>query len=174
MEIKESELIRIAGVIPESVVDGPGLRGVVFFQGCPHHCAGCHNPETWKPEGGTLLSIDEVWSMLRYNQLLSGITLSGGEPLAQPAGALALAKKVKEAGGNLLLYTGYQWEKLTLFKSPEIKELLGLTTLLIDGPFKIEEKADHLLFRGSRNQRIIDVQSSLGRKNPVLWEKSED
>ncbi len=121
-----------------------------------------------------MLSIAEVWSMLHYNQLLSGITLSGGEPLAQAAGALALAKKVKEVGGNLVIYTGYQWEKLITSKTPEIKEILDLTTLLIDGPFKIEEKADYLLFRGSRNQRIIDVQSSLGRKNPVLWKKSED
>ena len=75
-----SVFVRIAGVIPESVVDGPGLRAVVFFQGCPHHCPGCHNPETWDPQGGERLSLDEVWRRLRYHPLLSGVTFSGGEP----------------------------------------------------------------------------------------------
>ncbi|HHT49329.1 MAG TPA: anaerobic ribonucleoside-triphosphate reductase activating protein [Firmicutes bacterium] len=161
--------LRIAGVTPESVVDGPGLRAVVFFQGCPHHCPGCHNPETWDPAGGKLLSVQEVWSLLRYNPLLSGITLSGGEPLAQPEGALAIARKVRAVQGNLMIYTGYTWEELLEMASPSISELISLTDLLVDGPFLLAEKDEHLAFRGSRNQRIINVQASLGKARPVLW-----
>jgi anaerobic ribonucleoside-triphosphate reductase activating protein len=164
--------IRISGALPESVVDGPGLRAVVFFQGCPHHCPGCHNPETWDFQGGTGLSVAEVWALLNYNPLLSGITLSGGEPLAQPEAALALARKTKEARGNVMIYTGYTWEELRLLTVPVLVELLDLTDLLVDGPFILAEKADHLPFRGSYNQRIIDVKVSLGRETPVLWEQN--
>ncbi len=164
--------IQIAGVLQESVVDGPGLRAVVFFQGCAHHCRGCHNPETWDPKGGTPLSVSEVWDLLRYNPLISGVTLSGGEPLDQPQGALALAKKVRAVGGNVMIYTGYTWEEINASQVGEISELLALTTLLVDGPFMLARKNEKLLFRGSENQRLIDVQASLGKKTPVLWKKS--
>lgn len=167
----EEGLIRLAGVEAESVVDGPGLRGVVFFQGCPHHCPGCHNPETWRLDGGSLKSVDEVWRMLRYSPLLSGITISGGEPLLQPGGALALAKKAREAGGNVMIYTGFLWEEIMKWNSPIIKDLLQETFLLIDGPFQEEKKDPALLFRGSRNQRLIDVQVSLAEGKLVLWRK---
>ncbi|NLW60666.1 MAG: anaerobic ribonucleoside-triphosphate reductase activating protein [Firmicutes bacterium] len=161
--------IQIAGVTPESVVDGPGLRAVVFFQGCPHRCPGCHNPETWDPQGGQRLTVDEVWRRLRYNPLLSGITLSGGEPLAQPEGALALARRARAARGNVVIYTGYNWEEIARMHTPVITELLKVTDLLVDGPFLLAEKDESLPFRGSRNQRIIDVQASLGKPRPVLW-----
>ncbi|NLC52752.1 MAG: anaerobic ribonucleoside-triphosphate reductase activating protein [Firmicutes bacterium] len=161
--------IQIAGIIPESIVDGPGLRAVVFFQGCPHRCPGCHNQETWDPQGGQRLLVDEVWRRLRYNPLLSGITLSGGEPLVQPEGALALARKARTVQGNVMIYTGYTWEEISRMNSPVIAELLKMTALLVDGPFLIGEKDDALPFRGSRNQRIIDVQASLGKQSPVLW-----
>ncbi len=160
--------IRIAGVVKESVVDGPGLRAVVFFQGCPHRCPGCHNPQTWDDEGGYLLSLEEVWSSLAYHPLLAGITLSGGEPLLQPAAARALAGMARARGGNVVLYTGYRWEEITGFATGEIRELLCLVDLLIDGPFLLEEKAE-LPFRGSRNQRVIDVQASLKTGRVTLW-----
>src|SRR5690554_5571982 len=94
---EQDGLIRLAGVDPESVVDGPGLRGVVFFQGCIHHCPGCHNPETWSFEGGALKTPDQVWQMLHYNPLLTGITISGGEPLLQSGAALVLAEKDRKS-----------------------------------------------------------------------------
>lgn len=168
---EEKGLIRLAGVESESVVDGPGLRGVVFFQGCPHHCPGCHNPETWSLDGGSLKSVDEVWRMLRYNPLLSGITISGGEPLLQPAGVLALAQKTREAGGNVMIYTGFVWEEIMKWNSQIIKDLLQETFLLIDGPFQEEKKDPTMLFRGSRNQRLIDVQASLAEGELVIWRK---
>lgn len=160
--------LRIAGVTKESVVDGPGLRAVVFFQGCPHRCPGCHNPETWDDKGGYLLSVEEVWASLDYNPLLTGITLSGGEPLLQPAPALTLAGLARAHGGNVVLYTGYKWEEITGFAACKIKELLRLVDLLIDGPFLLEEK-EELAFRGSRNQRMIDVQASLKTGRLTLW-----
>lgn len=172
-EFSQEGLIRLAGVETESVVDGPGLRGVVFFQGCPHQCPGCHNPETWDPDGGSLKTVEEIWRMLRYNPLLSGITISGGEPLLQPAGALALAQKTREAGGNVMIYTGFVWEEIMQRNSPLINALLQETFLLVDGPFLEVEKDPALLFRGSRNQRLIDVQASLAGGAPVIWRKKE-
>ncbi|HEY8344107.1 MAG TPA: anaerobic ribonucleoside-triphosphate reductase activating protein [Bacillota bacterium] len=170
-DFPQEGLIRLAGVERESVVDGPGLRGVVFFQGCPHQCPGCHNPETWDPGGGALRTVEEIWRMLRYNPLLSGITISGGEPLLQPAGALALAQKTREAGGNVMIYTGFLWEEIIKWNSPLINALLQETFLLVDGPFLEKEKDPALLFRGSRNQRLIDVQASLAGGAPVIWRK---
>ena len=111
---KNLKKMRIAGIVKESVVDGPGLRAVVFFQGCPHQCPGCHNPETWDPNGGYEATAEEIWAALGYdeNPLLSGITLTGGEPLLQPAAALALARMARARGSNVLLYTGYTWEEI--------------------------------------------------------------
>jgi len=162
--------MRIAGIVKESVVDGPGLRAVVFFQGCPHRCPGCHNPETWDPNGGYTASVAEVWAAMRYseNPLLSGITLSGGEPLLQPAAALVLAKTTRAHGGNVLLYTGYTWEEIVAFDSETVGELLTYLELVIDGPFRLEEKEEGMAFRGSRNQRIIQVRASLEKGEPVL------
>lgn len=161
--------LRIAGLVKESVVDGPGLRGVVFFQGCPHQCDGCHNPETWDPAGGALYTEEEVWRMLEYHPLLSGITLSGGEPFFQPKGALGLAERTRRAGGDLIIYTGYLWEELMAKEDPLIRRILDLTFLLVDGPYKKEEKETRPTFRGSRNQRLIDAQESLSTGKVVLW-----
>ncbi len=165
------EKVRIAGVVKESVVDGPGLRAVVFFQGCPHRCPGCHNPGTWDPNGGYETTPEEIWAALEYDQnpLLSGITITGGEPLLQPAAALTLARMVQARGGNVMLYTGYTWEEVIAFPSGTVRELLNHLELLVDGPFLQDEKEAGLVFRGSRNQRIIKVQPSLASGEIVLW-----
>jgi anaerobic ribonucleoside-triphosphate reductase activating protein len=165
------EKIRIAGIVKESVVDGPGLRAVVFFQGCPHRCPGCHNPETWDPNGGYEATPAEIWADLGYEQnpLLSGITLTGGEPLLQPAAALALALMTRARSGNVMLYTGYTWEEVMTFPSETVRELLHHLELMVDGPFLEAEKEEGLVFRGSRNQRIIKVQPSLANGEIVLW-----
>ena len=168
----KQEKARIAGIVKESVVDGPGLRAVVFFQGCPHRCPGCHNPETWDPDGGYETTPVEIWAALQYdhNPLLSGITLTGGEPLLQPAIALALARMARARGGNVLLYTGYTWEEIIASPSETVRELLTHLELVVDGPFRQDEKEDGLVFRGSRNQRIIIVQPSLASGEIVLWQ----
>jgi anaerobic ribonucleoside-triphosphate reductase activating protein len=165
------EKARIAGIVKESVVDGPGLRAVVFFQGCPHHCPGCHNPQTWDPKGGYEATPEEIWAALGYDQnpLLSGITITGGEPLMQPDAALTLARMTRARGGNVMLYTGYTWEEIIALPSGTVRELLDQLELLVDGPFLREEKEEGLVFRGSRNQRIIKVQPSLASGEIVLW-----
>ncbi len=166
-------LLRVAGIIKESVVDGPGLRLVVFAQGCPHRCPGCHNPHTWDPAGGTPVEVEEVLAMVKKNPLLKGITLSGGEPFAQ-AGALAhLARQVRALGRDVITYTGYTWERLLELAQRDgaVKELLELSDYIVDGPYIKEKRDPALPFRGSSNQRIIDVPASLtcGRVVIASW-----
>lgn len=165
--------LRVAGVIKESVVDGPGLRLVVFVQGCPHHCPGCHNAHTWDPAGGAEMAVAEIASMVRANPLLKGVTLSGGEPFEQAAALAMLAAQVREAGKDVITYTGYTWENLLARagEEKEIRELLDASDFLVDGPFLQERRNPDLLFRGSDNQRIIDVTASIeaGRVIAARW-----
>lgn len=151
--------LRISGIIEESIVDGPGLRYVVFTQGCPHHCPGCHNPETHSFEGGRMIGLDEVMAQFDENPLLAGMTFSGGEPFAQPGALAELGRMVKERKKNVVTYSGYTIEQLqTMAKQdPDVEALLRQTDLLIDGPFILAERNLDLLFRGSANQRILDL-----------------
>jgi len=161
--------IRIAGTISESIVDGPGIRFVVFCQGCFHKCPGCHNPETHDPNGGTLTTVEELWKQISQRKLLRGVTFSGGEPFLQAAPLVELAKKIKAAGLDLVVYTGYLFEELLALseQKPEIYELLQLTDFLIDGPFLLNQKDLNLTYRGSKNQRIIRVRESLVQKRVI-------
>lgn len=155
--------IRIAGISPESIVDGPGIRLVVFSQGCPHKCLGCHNPESHDPKAGTIIGIEEILEEVRSNPLLDGITLSGGEPFLQAEALVDLAKEVKKMGLDIITYTGYSFEELVREqdKRKGWRELLSLTDLIVDGRFILDQRNLLLTFRGSENQRIIDVVKSL-------------
>lgn len=150
-------------------MDGPGFRFVVFTQGCPHHCEGCHNPESHDPSGGYDCEIDKIVSEVEKNPLLSGVTFSGGEPFCQVKPLIELAQKVIHLGKNLIIYTGYQME--TLLKmgetQPEILELIGLADMIVDGPFILQQRDLNLLFRGSLNQRVIDAKQTLKQKKIV-------
>ncbi len=161
--------LRIAGLTKESVVDGPGIRFVVFVQGCPHHCPGCHNPETWDFTAGKELTVDELFAQIKDTRLLQGVTFSGGEPFAQAAALACLGKKVKELGLDIVTYTGYTFEELLDMakKNQDVGELLEISDLLVDGPYLAEERDLNLAFRGSRNQRIISVAASLKAKRAV-------
>ncbi|MGJ0847956.1 anaerobic ribonucleoside-triphosphate reductase activating protein [Tissierella praeacuta] len=152
--------IRIAGIEEESIVDGPGIRLVVFTQGCNHNCIGCHNPETHSFYGGKLVDIDSIINMIIENPLLDGITLSGGEPFEQAIECSILAKRVRNMGLNVVTYTGYTFEEI--LRNDNFRELLLQTDILIDGKFDISKKSMMLQFRGSTNQRIIDVKKYLG------------
>ena len=155
--------IRLAGVIPESIVDGPGMRYVVFTQGCPHNCPGCHNPETHDPAGGYMSDTETLLEEFRQNPLLSGITFSGGDPFQQALPLAGLAAEIHALKKTVITYTGYTIEYLLahLNEHPGWKELLENTDILIDGPY-IESQRDLLLhFRGSTNQRVIDPVASL-------------
>ncbi len=153
--------LRIAGVIDESIVDGPGIRFVIFTQGCPHHCPGCHNPQTHSFTGGEEVSVSELLSRVQENPLLSGVTLSGGEPFCQPKPLAELARALHQAGKHVMAYTGYTWEQLLRMDDPDVHALLEQCDVLVDGPFLQEERDLSLRFRGSRNQRLIDVPQSL-------------
>ncbi|MCL6560762.1 MAG: radical SAM protein, partial [Firmicutes bacterium] len=127
--------LRIAGVVRESVVDGPGLRYVVFAQGCPHRCPGCHNPETWDPAGGYEILLEELFADIILNPLLAGVTFSGGEPFLQAASFAALGVILREKGFNVVTYTGYTFEELLRMPDEGVQDLLAATDILIDGPF---------------------------------------
>lgn len=161
--------LTIAGIIKESIVDGPGIRLVVFAQGCPHACPGCHNPHTHAFEGGTVITFDEIMEELKRNPLLSGVTWSGGEPFAQAEAFAELSRRVKAMGKTVITYTGYTFEAI-MERASKVKswgELLAESDFLMDGPFIQERRSYHLLFRGSDNQRYLDVAQSLKQGKAV-------
>ena len=160
-------MLDLSGIVSDSIVDGPGIRTTVFSQGCPHHCPGCHNPETWEFGCGTAIPVEAVVDIVQSNPLCRGVTFSGGEPFAQAAAFAKLARLLKEKGYEVASYTGYTFEQL-LKGSPAQKELLSVIDILIDGPFLLEEKSLAIAFRGSRNQRILDVPKSLAAGEAVI------
>ena len=161
-------ILRIAGLEPESIVDGPGLRFTVFVQGCPHHCPGCHNPQSHDFSGGKERSVQEIFAQIAKNPLITGVTFSGGEPFCQPKSLAVLAEKIKTTGLELAVYTGFFFEDLICDPSSDEFALLRLTDTLIDGPFLQDKRDISLDFRGSSNQRIIDVPASLTAGHVVL------
>lgn len=176
--------IKIAGTVNDSIVDGPGLRYAVFVQGCSHHCPGCQNPHTWSFDGGIETHTELLIEEMKKNPLLSGLTLSGGEPFEQPEACLDLAQEAHKMGLNVWCYTGYTWEELMLKeydsveaarkdKMPAKAALMMCIDVLVDGPFIKEEKTLELSWRGSKNQRLIDVQESIKQNKVVLWEEKE-
>lgn len=153
-------MLDLSGIVSDSIVDGPGIRTTFFCQGCPHHCEGCHNPETWDFGCGTQVPVEDLVDVVKSNPLCRGVTFSGGEPFAQAAGYAKLAKLLKTEGYEVASYSGYTFEEL-LSGSDDQKELLSSIDILIDGPFVLAERSLELVFRGSRNQRILDVPKSL-------------
>ncbi len=164
--------VRISGVAAQSIVDGPGLRLAVFTQGCPHGCPGCHNPETHPFDGGTDVTVAALLAMLDANPLLCGVTLTGGEPLCRAAELLPFARAVRERGKDIVCFTGYTFERLLVMRGGDtaLAELLDMVFLLIDGPYDRTRRDLTLAFRGSGNQRLLDLPASLAKMEPVLWE----
>ena len=167
-----ADSLRIAGIMRESIVDGPGIRFAVFCQGCPHDCPGCHNPETHDPAGGNEVKIDRILQEFDKNPLLSGMTFSGGEPMCQPDGFAELGRAVKARGKNITIYTGYTLEQLLKMaeNTLAVGELLEMCDILIDGPFIMDKRDLNLQFRGSSNQRVIDMNRTREEMKIVLWE----
>ena len=160
-------MLNLSGLVSDSIVDGPGIRTIIFSQGCPHHCPGCHNPETWDFGCGTQVPVEAIVDIVKSNPLCRGVTFSGGEPFAQPEAFAQLAQLCKEAGLEVASYTGYTFEQL-LEGTPQQKKLLESVDVLIDGPFLQAEKSLEIAFRGSRNQRILNVPQSLATGKAVL------
>lgn len=184
-------MINVAGIVSGSIVDGPGLRTVIFCQGCPHHCEGCHNPETWDFTTKTMMSTGELVDIIRSDPLCHGVTFSGGEPFAQANGFAELGEELKSLGYEVASFTGYTFEKLIGLETEQIAEakhepayitaignaqrvswlwLLNTIDVLIDGRFVLSQRNLDLMFRGSENQRILDVKESLKLAVPV-WSK---
>jgi len=164
--------IRIAGIIKESIVDGPGIRMVVFAQGCKHKCPGCHNPETHSFDGGTLVTVDSIIDQAKKNPMLDGITFSGGEPFEQAEAFAVLAKEAKKLNLNIVTYTGYTYEyimeNLSGFSGWEA--LLNETDILVDGRYEEDKRNLLLKFRGSENQRLIDVKRTKSENRIVVMD----
>lgn len=160
--------VRLAGVERHSSVNGPGVRYVVFFQGCPHHCKGCQNPETWAEDKGYLLAISSLIEDIKKTKYLDGITFSGGDPLYQAGALIEIIKGLKETGLSFWCYTGWTYEEIRDGKAGEAaKEALSYLDVLVDGPFIREKKSTSCLFRGSTNQRLIDLKKSVLSKSVV-------
>lgn len=160
--------LRIAGTVNDSIVDGPGIRFTIFTQGCPHHCEGCHNPQTHDFNGGEIVEADEIIEKIKKNPLLDGVTFSGGEPFCQAEILADIGRKIKAIGLNIITYTGYTFEEL--YENREKNhwnDLLSVTDFLIDGKFILSQKDWNLKFRGSSNQRYIDCQKSLKEDRAV-------
>lgn len=160
--------IRIAGIVNDSIVDGEGVRMVIFVQGCPHHCKGCHNRETHDFEAGTEMDTDEIVEMIKANSHIDGITISGGEPFCQPKACGEIAKAARKMGLNVWCYTGYRYHQIR--DIPNFHRLYRYIDVLVDGPYNQKKRTLTLPFRGSSNQCLIDVQKSLRRCEKMRYE----
>jgi len=160
--------IRIAGTVDDSIVDGDGVRFTIFVQGCPRKCPGCHNPETQCFTGGKMTTVAALLAEIQKNTLLTGVTFSGGEPFCQPEPLLAIAKYCHAHSLDVWSYSGYTLEALTAKRDSVIDELLKEIDVLVDGDYRENLRDLALMFRGSSNQRIIDMNATRKQRRIVL------
>lgn len=163
ISLGNDDVINVAGIVRESIVDGPGFRFVIFCQGCPHGCKACHNPDTHAFKDNKLMKVDELFESIMKPRMGKGVTFSGGEPFCQAASFAKLGEKLKAAGIDILIFTGYEYEELIKLseKNASIMKLIKMADYIIDGRYKEELRDLSLKFRGSSNQRIIDVKKTL-------------
>ena len=148
-------MLELSGIVGDSIVDGPGIRTTVFAQGCPHHCPGCHNPQSWDFQGGREVSVDEILEVIKADEF-SNVTFSGGDPLYQVEAFTELARRIKgETGKNIWCYTGFTYEEI--LADERLRQILPYIDTLVDGPFVESLRDPDLHFRGSSNQRIIHL-----------------
>lgn len=179
-EMDTSKVIRVCGIEPESIVDGPGFRYVLFVQGCPHRCKGCHNPESWDPEGGYDMTVREIVDELKARPNIKAITFSGGEPFEQARPLVDLARYLGGMRFSIMSYSGYTLEELEekAEKDPAVGELLGMIDILVDGRYVEELRNLTLTYCGSENQRVIDMKKTrearaAGKGDEIVLYKSE-
>jgi len=170
---KGSCRLAVPTIQTDSIVDGEGIRSVIWFQGCGHACPECHNPETWDFDAGEVVSIDDLKRQIDELEFQSGVTFSGGDPMYQIDALTELAKYVKEKGMNVWVYTGFLYDDLVKMaeKNNKYREVLDYIDVLVDGPFKIALKSFDCAFRGSSNQRLIDVKKTLENNKVITLEK---
>lgn len=164
--------VRVAGIIQETVVDGPGVRLALYAQGCPFRCKGCHNPATHDPLGGFEMATEQITGQIAAARYIDGVTFSGGEPFLQAAPLALLGEEVRRRGLNLLIFSGYTFEKLyrISLNDRDTRRLLAAGHILIDGPYHEEERELTLPFRGSSNQRMLDLIGSMKYGRAVEWQ----
>ena len=165
--------LRIAGTVDDSIVDGDGIRYTIFVQGCPRRCPGCHNPETQCFEGGRVAAVEELLAEIEANPLLTGVTFSGGEPFMQPAPLVEIARACHKRGLSIWSYTGFTLQELHARHDTAVEALLSEVDVLVDGDYREAERDLTLMFRGSRNQRVIDMKASRKQKRLVLLYQEE-
>ena len=163
-------MLNLSNIITDSIVDGPGISTTIFSQGCPHHCPGCHNPSTWSFEGGTEMTEETVLEIVKSNPLCKGVTFSGGEPFVQAESFTKLAALLKAEGYEVASYSGFTFEQLQC-GTPAQQKLLAHIDVLIDGPFILEQRSLSTIFRGSKNQRILNVPASLAAGQAICITK---
>ena len=158
----------LAGYERHSSVNGPGVRYVIFFQGCTHHCSKCQNPDTWNIEHGKVYNTQDIIDDILKTKYIDGVTFSGGDPFYQPDALKEIASKLKEKNINIWCYTGWTYEDILNGKAgADSLEVLSYLDVLIDGPFIYSLLSTECIFRGSSNQRLIDVKKSLEAKKVV-------
>ena len=160
-------MLSVISIIEDTMVDGPGFRTAIYCAGCKHHCKGCHNPQSWDFNNGTMMSTRQIMDIIKQDPF-ANVTFSGGDPMFQPEGFTELAEAIRmETNKTIWCWTGYKYEML--LRMPKQRRLLELIDVIVDGPFIEAQKDPDLLFRGSRNQRLIDVKASLKAGNVVLY-----
>jgi anaerobic ribonucleoside-triphosphate reductase activating protein len=162
--------MRLSGITPESLVDGPGLRYVIFTQGCHHACPHCHNQQSWDVSGGKEYSVKQIIRFIKQQKKIKrGVTFSGGEPFLQADELAQAALAAHQRGWDVVTYTGFTYEQLLEDNSDGIKALLAETDILIDGKYIHKLRSVKLQFRGSSNQRIINISETQKKGQVVLW-----
>ncbi len=160
-------MLSVISIIEDTMVDGPGFRTAIYCAGCKHHCKGCHNPQSWDFNNGTMMSTRQIMDIIKQDPF-ANVTFSGGDPMFQPEGFTELAEAIRmETNKTIWCWTGYKFEML--LRMPKQRRLLELIDVIVDGPFIEAQKDPDLLFRGSRNQRLIDVKASLKAGKVVLY-----
>lgn len=162
---KDNSIYNVLRIIRGTTVDGPGLRTSIYLAGCSHHCTGCQNPQSWDENNGVHMSLDEILRIVEEEDF--NVTLSGGDPLNNPLLAKKLIKALKNNRRNVWVYTGYTWENI--IANPVLFDAIRNADILVDGPFIEALKDLDLPFRGSSNQRLIDIQASIASNSVVLY-----
>jgi len=163
-------VISVLSIIEDTMVDGPGFRTSIYCAGCRHQCPGCHNPQSWDIKGGHPMSTEDIMHIIEADPY-ANVTFTGGDPMYQPEGFTELARAIRQrTDKDIWCYTGFTFEML--INNPRHRALLEQIDVLVDGPFLKSERDETLRFRGSRNQRLIDVKTSLATGSVSLWQPS--
>ena len=163
--------LRVIDILEDTTVDGPGFRTSIYCAGCIHHCPGCHNPQSWAEDSGTEMSVEALMEVIEADPFAPGVTFTGGDPMQQAEAFTELARLIHErTTKNIWCYTGYTFEKL--LNMPAQRQLLDYVDVLVDGPFVEAQRDTSLLFRGSANQRLIDVPNSLAKGKVIMWQRT--